>query len=482
MLFLHDLSERFWKRWRTVADDCQRRLTEQQITPEDPGTILKDVNSLLEFIGTSGIVTRSRNASLPSEALPELNAKTGHPIDLSLKRPLLRDYPNLAGIFVLLRVMDLLQMKGNRLTVCPAALGVWRALNFTEQYFALLEALLFEAQSSVLGGAPNRQEEPEAFGASTVFLGQLSERWRHFDFYESVNVLGPQGQLPSWHLFAQQQLGLIEIRPREFVERERKAWGGRGWLVGSARLTPWGAAVAWALLDLLKKARDEEEAACDNTNPEADEKGCEEMALPLFDEGLGGKSDNPALPGSAAEGTGSEDEPAESRSAAEFGMLRPAFHPYFPEWQNVYARPSCEARQGAHIFKVTLAGWQGGCGGIWRRVAAPPDISLDELAGAILRAFKFDSDHLYDFRYRDQRGKLRVYNHPYTDEGPFTPEIAVGETGLALKDTMIFTFDYGDNWQFEARLEQIEDEPCRPQRAKVIASAGEAPAQYPPFE
>jgi len=120
--------------------------------------------------------------------------------------------------------------------------------------------------------------------------------------------------------------------------------------------------------------------------------------------------------------------------------------------------------------------------GIWRRLAVPPDISLDGLAGAILRAFKFDSDHLYDFRYRDQRGKLRVYHHPYTDEGPFTPEIAVGETDLALKDKMHFTFDYGDNWEFEVRLEQIESEPCRRQRVKVMASARKAPEQYPSFE
>ena len=74
---------------------------------------------MLEFVGPGGIVTKSRNASLPSELLPELNAKVSHPIQLALKRALLRDYPNLAGIFILLRVMDLLQMKGNRLAVCP---------------------------------------------------------------------------------------------------------------------------------------------------------------------------------------------------------------------------------------------------------------------------------------------------------------------------------------------------------------------------
>jgi hypothetical protein len=81
--------------------------------------------------------------------------------------------------------------------------------------------------------------------------------------------------------------------------------------------------------------------------------------------------------------------------------LQPVFQPYFPELQKVYARPKPELRSATHIFKVTLAEWQGGDGSIWRRIAVPPNLSLDALAGAILHAYKFDDDHLYDFRYRD---------------------------------------------------------------------------------
>lgn len=132
MLSLYHFDSKTWKRWHALADQCQRRLTEQQISPGDPGSILKDVNTFLEFIGPGGIVTRSRNACLPSQLLPELNAKAGHPIQLPLKRPLLRDYPNLAGIFILLRLLDLLQMTDNRLAVRPVAWDVWRGLNFTE--------------------------------------------------------------------------------------------------------------------------------------------------------------------------------------------------------------------------------------------------------------------------------------------------------------------------------------------------------------
>jgi hypothetical protein len=446
MLYLYGLEPKSWKRWRSLAKECQRRLTEQQIAFGDPGTILKDVDTLLEFIGPGGIVTKSRNASLPSERLPELNAKVSHPIQLALKRALLRDYPNLAGIFILLRVMDLLQMKGHRLVVCPEALEFWRSLNFAEQYFALLEALLFQAQSTVLGGE-NTREDSESFEPIAVFLDQLSNRWRNFDHYESVRYMGPKGELPPWRLFVLQQFGIIEIRPADFSARDRSHWGGRGWLVGGAKLTPWGTAAAWALLAFLKEWEKEREESGSEEQPESEEE-------------------------------------AEAEPQAEFGMLQPIFRPYFQEWQTVYARPGGEPRLGTHIFKVELARWYGGWddGSVWRRLAVPPDTSLDELAGVILRAFKLDDDHLYDFRYRDQRGKSRVYNHPYTDEGPFTPEIAVGETDLALKGEMLFTFDYGDDWQFKVRLEQIEAEPCRLRRPEVVESAGQAPAQYPRFE
>ena len=468
------------KRWHTLSNQCQRRLTEQQITSREPGTILKDVNTVLEFVGPDGIVNKSRNASFPPERLQELNAKVGHPIQLDLKRALLRDYPNLAGLFVLLRVMDLLQVKGHRLVVCPAALEFWRGLNCTEQYFALLEALLFQAHSSVLKAGRTREDE-EGFETIILFLGQLSERWRDFRHADSVYLLGPGGELPPWKLFAQQQLGLIQIRPGQFSEQERRHWGGNGWLVGGVKLTPWGTAIAWALLEFQKEMDEQEDESGDATpTPNAGEFLMEPTKLDLFvtDQAESEKQDNLDHAQAAEEETELDGPSGETEPEPEFGMLRPVFHPYFPEWQTVYARPSREARPGTHIFKVKLAGWRG----IWRRLAVPPKTSLDELAGAILHAFKFDDDHMYDFRYRDQRGRQRVYNHPYSDEGPFTPEIAVAETDLALKGEMLFTFDYGDNWEFDLRLEQIEAGPCHLRRPKVIESAGRAPEQYPQSE
>src|ERR1051325_489573 len=106
MLYLLGLEPKSQNRWERLRETCQQQLSAQKIVAGNPGTILKDVETILQFIGPEGIVTRSQNATFPADRLPELNAKISHPIELPLKRPLLRDYPNLAGLFILLRVMD----------------------------------------------------------------------------------------------------------------------------------------------------------------------------------------------------------------------------------------------------------------------------------------------------------------------------------------------------------------------------------------
>jgi hypothetical protein len=117
---------------------------------------------------------------------------------------------------------------------------------------------------------------------------------------------------------------------------------------------------------------------------------------------------------------------------------------------------------------------------VWRRLAVPGGATLDDMADAVLKAFKFwDDDHLYEFSYRDQLGRTRTYNHPYCDEGPFASELEVWDMDLPEKEVVEFTFDFGNTWKFELRLERIE--PAKERRGKIelLESAGKAPPQYP---
>ena len=106
-----------------------------------------------------------------------------------------------------------------------------------------------------------------------------------------------------------------------------------------------------------------------------------------------------------------------------------------------------------------------------------------ERAEAVLDAFEFDdTEHLYEFRYRDQTGAPRVYNHYYCEEGPYAHQIKMGEIGLPEKGTLRFHFDFGDDWRFVLRLERIARADKRIRRPTVIESCGEPPKQYPNAE
>jgi hypothetical protein len=70
----------------------------QVVTPPLPGTVVADVETLLDFVGMHRLETAGKNANLPPAALPALNLRLSHPIVLDLKRALLRDYPKRGGL------------------------------------------------------------------------------------------------------------------------------------------------------------------------------------------------------------------------------------------------------------------------------------------------------------------------------------------------------------------------------------------------
>lgn len=407
------------------AEPCRQLLTAQRITDDGPGTILRDIQSMIEFIGTGGVATGSRHGNLPPAALPELNARISQPVRIELKRPLLRDYPNLAGLFVLLRVMDLARVGDDRLTIDEDRLALWSSLNPTEKYFALLEAWLLDADEEVIGPVQRRSHFAQCSQNLMFLMARLSSRWQ--TFHERCHISPIYGVVSAWNIQLQARFGLMEAQPRPLEGRRGE---NRGWIMEKGRRTPWGEAVTWAVAGVFTQRKDEDSM----------------LFFPPED--------------------------------ADFGWLQPAFQPFFPEWKNVWAGEHIEEVPGTYAFKVTV---DRRCaeGGIWRRLAVPHHVSLDGVAAAVLDSFKFDDDHLYEFRFQDRHGKTMVYNRPFTDDPPFADEITVGECGLREKETMIFHFDFGDDWIFHLRLERIEPPDKKLRRPRVIESHGKPPKQYP---
>ena len=100
----------------------------------------------------------------------------------------------------------------------------------------------------------------------------------------------------------------------------------------------------------------------------------------------------------------------------------------------------------------------------------------------ILDAFDFDYDHLYEFSYRNAFGAREGVYHPYMDEEPSAEEVRVGDLPLAVGTVMDYVYDFGDNWEFECKLERIEASGEAPARPEIVEKRGEAPAQYPGWE
>jgi Plasmid pRiA4b ORF-3-like protein len=415
---------------RLLAQAAQSRqvLQAQEISTTAPGTILGDVQTMIDLIGATGLPTQSKHGSLPNAALAEMNRRLSAPIEVPLSRPLLRDYPNIAGVYVLLRVMDLARNDRARLCLNPQALSYWNDLNPAEKYFALLEAWLLFAEDAVLGGSA--WTVFEQFDSNLSFLSRhvTCRSWKTFD--EDCHTSRFRVGISTWNVQLQARLGLIEVRARPLAGRLTTT---RGWLMQKARRTPWGEAVAWAVLDLLNRTRDEDEDDWHYYFQRPED--------------------------------------------AEFGFLQPAFAPYFPEWKRVFRVTDPAPQPGRYVFKVAIEARH--CAPAWRRIAVPGAFSLDDLAMAVLSAFDFiDMAHLYEFRYHDQLAKLRRYYHPECDEGPWADQIQLEEAGLAEKQIIKFRFDFGDDWRFTLRLEKIE--PLADSSAvQMLAAEGESPKQYP---
>ena len=58
----------------------------------------------------------------------------------------------------------------------------------------------------------------------------------------------------------------------------------------------------------------------------------------------------------------------------------------------------------------------------------------------------------------------------------------IGRLGLERGQRFLYLFDFGDEWKFNVRVEEILDSDVPPIRPLVIGSKGEAPEQYPDYE
>lgn len=405
-----------------LSSEYQQTLREQTINEDGPGSVLRDFETLLDFVGERELKVSGLHQLLPMSVLAELNARLSKPLRIHLSRPQQKSYPHINGLYLLLRAsgLSLIEVEGKQplLTLDREALASWRRLNLTERYFTMLEAWLLRGEGEIIGD--DRDPLGPLFKCSTFMEGLPNAGLKVAGDRQAEQITIP------YHV-GTYNLALLELFGCVSVEEGRPE-AGKAWAVARVRRTPFGE----ALFKLLSRHR------------------LAAMRLDL-----------------------DEDELEE---AATFGALQPLLQPFFPEWRRNLEIPQAALVNGIYVFKVSLGAK------VWRRIAIPAALPLDDLSHAILRAYNFDDDHLYQFSYRDRFGVTVQVKHPYLEEPPSTDEVAIGEIPLRPGASMEYLFDFGDEWRFDVKLERIDPADGRIKKPKLLEERGKAPPQYPNME
>ncbi len=141
-------------------------------------------------------------------------------------------------------------------------------------------------------------------------------------------------------------------------------------------------------------------------------------------------------------------------------------------------------RNDTLILRVALAHNRS----IYRDIEIEGAKSLYQLAEAIVAAFGFDFDHAFGFYSGLTPAKMSRVDPRYelfADMGDADPGVlSVKKTRIsqafpAVAHTMMFLFDYGDDWHFRVTLRGPGKKSGKIRYPRVVATQGEAPPQYP---
>lgn len=386
-----------------LSKSPQTVLEKATIDDRSPGPLLTNITRLIEAIGT-GLPTSSDYFSLPQRVLAELNQSLLDPMPHDLKRPQLRSFPDLMGLFMLLRSTGLAvgETKPKRVVLIdPAMLEQWQSMNSTEQYFSLLKSWFYEASWDCVGHQGSRGR------------GMLKEVRELYLYFESCSTFAdgsratPYRFEPSVTANLLHQFGWIRLTYSE------KPKPGKAADVREIKPTDFGQAMFAATCQFGSYAEDQAD------------------------------------------------------------RLQAKVKNYFPEWKKTLVEQETEYRDGQYTFKVSL-------GKVWRRIVAPASGNMEQLASTILNAYQFDHDHLYRFVFRGKKGSQVTIAGPYLEDADyFADETRVGDVPLLAGETMIFHYDFGDDWHFQVNLESVDETPLkRIEAPELTAQSGEAPEQY----
>jgi Plasmid pRiA4b ORF-3-like protein len=366
--------------------DCLR---EQRITATQPGTIVQDVQTCLDFIGSQGCKVSNKVQQWGGQTLRDLNDRLSHPIAVNFQRPQQPSYPNLHGLYLLLRCTGLVQIvpvgRQYKMQQHPEHVAQWNQLNDNERYFTLLEAWLLHADSALLGDGQSFSPPGERwiYAWFSGFLTQASLRLASY---------AEQGKVDPWpgmmNLALADLFGLVKITQGQPEPK-------KGWRVKQITRSPWGEAVMILLFPHYMEAK----TAATHAN------------------------------------------------IAAFKHLQPLFQPYRPLWQQTLQWQQLEPVSDRHIFKV----WLGSVWRRIAIDADATLYDLAELILASVN-FDNDHLHQFTYSGPGGR-KVEVGHPALQTTRLSSDQIQIGDMGLQIGSEIEYLFDFGDCWEFRIQLE-----------------------------
>jgi hypothetical protein len=271
-----------------ITEEQQQLLEQIPIDENTPGTILRDFQTLLDFLQPNGTTVSGVHNLFPLKSLPEINSRLSHPIDTNLKRPQQKSYPYINGLYLLVRASGLSQVKhvGKKATLVldEALLQSWTKLNPTERYFTLLEAWMIGGNEEILG---ERYDSIGNLMKCLQFWPRIPDKGLKITKYTDQNEFS---YLPGIHNIALLHLfGFLSVR-------SGKPEAGKGWRITHLQRLPFGDAMLRLLFTIYAK------------------------------KGFTWES--------------------QGNLSVTFGELQSDFKPFFPEWENNLAISSSEFSEG----------------------------------------------------------------------------------------------------------------------------------------
>lgn len=370
-------------------------------------TIVENINRVIAHIQNNTILATKNKYYFATKNIKELNDILVNPINIISARPVQKTYPNVNGIYLLLRSMGILRFKASKkdivMKIDEELFKNWKNLNETEQYFTLLELWLIH--SSPKDVIEVFYEIP--FVALNTFFREntaptLEKTIELFDFsseYYSVALY--------------EMFGFIEIQAAEPIKKNK-------WNITQIRVKPLIKNI-FPLISIDKK----------------------HLLLFVY-------------------------------VKPKLGFFQNRVQQHYKEYKNRLKYPKKIINTGTYRLKISLYK-------AYRTIEINSNISFNDLADSILEQFNFDNDHLYEFRFIDRFGKkINISDASFDESEENIADYYLKDLPLGKFESFKFIFDFGDNWEFDILIENI-DNSREIDSVKLIKSHGEAPEQYPDY-